>query len=473
MSSIVTVDVGFKELIDPLSQEEFAGLEADILKAGCALVPLMLWNGTLIDGHNRFTICKRHMLPFETKEIPGTAGWTRLDAEIWILLNQLNRRNLSLYSRTQVAEKLALKLTKKGLDNMSAGGGNHGNQYTVKKVAGYQISDNPPNSDTPELMEDSTFSPFDADDDADGSADATEPADRRPVATVMPIRPTPKPAITPVNMLKEAGKAAGVSHDTMHRARVITAKASEDVKAKLRAGETTINKVYKDLVKEEKQQERETRREAIIKSLPARTDRYEIIHCGVADLPTEDASVDCIITDPPYPAEFLPVYVDLAATAERVLKPGGSCFVMIGQSYLPEIVAALAAKLTYQWTIAYMTPGGQATQLWQRKVNTFWKPVLWFVKGEYSGEWLGDVAQSRPNDNDKRFHHWGQSESGMADLVRRFSEPGDVVLDPFVGGGTTGVVAVDLGRRFIGCDVDADCVARTIARLNEEMSDAA
>jgi site-specific DNA-methyltransferase (adenine-specific) len=218
--------------------------------------------------------------------------------------------------------------------------------------------------------------------------------------------------------------------------------------------------------KQQKQANRESENNSIIVSLPTRTDRFNIIQCHVSDIPIDDESIDCIITDPPYPKEFLSVYDDLAKTASRVLKPGGSCFVMIGQSYLPNIINSLSKNLNYQWIFAYMTPGGQATQLWQRKVNTFWKPVLWFVKGEYDGKWMGDVAKSNPNDNDKRFHHWGQSESGMADLINRFSDPGQTILDPFVGGGTTGVVALDLDRRFIGCDIDEKCITQTITRIN-------
>jgi site-specific DNA-methyltransferase (adenine-specific) len=105
-------------------------------------------------------------------------------------------------------------------------------------------------------------------------------------------------------------------------------------------------------------------------------------------------------------------------------------------------------------------------QLWQRNVNTFWKPVLWFVKGEYEGKWLGDVSRSNPNDNDKRFHHWGQSESGMADLVERCSVPGNTILDPFCGGGTTGAVALEMGRYFIGADNDQQQIDTTEARLS-------
>ena len=55
-------------------------------------------------------------------------------------------------------------------------------------------------------------------------------------------------------------------------------------------------------------------------------------------------------------------------------------------------------------------------QVFPRKVNTFWKPLLWFTKGDYTREWIGDVCKSQTNDNDKRFHQWGQSLSGMADV---------------------------------------------------------
>ncbi len=181
----------------------------------------------------------------------------------------------------------------------------------------------------------------------------------------------------------------------------------------------------------------------------------------------EPNSIDVILTDPPYEREFLPVYEDLAKLAAHALKPGGSLVVMVGQSYLPDVVELMAPHMRYHWTLCYLTPGGQAVQLWQRNVNTFWKPVLWYVKGEYNGKWLGDVARSNVNDNDKRFHHWGQSESGMADLFDRVANQGDVILDPFLGGGTTGVVAVSLGHEFIGADIDPTIVETARQRIQE------
>lgn len=180
------------------------------------------------------------------------------------------------------------------------------------------------------------------------------------------------------------------------------------------------------------------------------------------DIP--DGSIDAIITDPPYPAEFLHLFAPMAKIAARTLKPGGSLLVMCGQSYLPEIIGALNDHLTYQWTFAYMTPGA-ATTIYQRHVNCSWKPVLWFVKGEYKGRWIQDVLQSKERDKD--FHEWGQSESGTAAMVEAVTEPSDIVFDPFVGGGTTAVVAAKLKRRFIGAEIDPEVAQLAQARIHE------
>ncbi|MEO5330364.1 MAG: ParB N-terminal domain-containing protein [Magnetococcus sp. THC-1_WYH] len=220
--------------------------------------------------------------------------------------------------------------------------------------------------------------------------------------------------------------------------------------------------------KETARTERKTEIERATVSVPPVSDRYRLINGNCADALTMEAgSIDWIITDPPYPKEFLPSFDTLGRVAAHILKPGGALISMVGQFHLPEIVRSLEKYLAYHWTIAYLTPGGQAPQIFPRRVNTFWKPVLCFVKGEYAGPWVGDVVRSDTNDNDKNHHNWGQSESGMADLMRRFVKPGETVLDPFMGGGTTGVVALKMGCRFVGYDVDADAVNTTLFRVME------
>lgn len=176
----------------------------------------------------------------------------------------------------------------------------------------------------------------------------------------------------------------------------------------------------------------------------------------------KDESIDLIVTDPPYPEQYLGLYDALGALGARVLKPGGSLLAMSGQSFLPSVVEQLGRHLAYRWTLAYMLPGG-TTQLWERKVLCRWKPVLWYVKGEYKGEWVDDVCTSPRQD--KANHHWGQSEAGMVDIIRRFS--GNLILDPMCGAGTTGVAALALGRQFIGIDCDPEALKVAASRLAE------
>jgi N6-adenosine-specific RNA methylase IME4 len=85
------IDPEFKALIPPLAPEEYAQLESNIIAEGCR-DPLVVWDGVLVDGHNRYEICTKHDIGFETvaKEFKD-----RDEAMDWMDANQLGRRNLS------------------------------------------------------------------------------------------------------------------------------------------------------------------------------------------------------------------------------------------------------------------------------------------------------------------------------------------------------------------------------------------
>lgn len=91
----VTILPELRDFIPPLGQEEFAQLEANILAEGCR-EPLLLWTNSegkhiLIDGHNRYRICQKHGLRFET----ASKSFVDLSAvKSWMIDNQLGRRNL-------------------------------------------------------------------------------------------------------------------------------------------------------------------------------------------------------------------------------------------------------------------------------------------------------------------------------------------------------------------------------------------
>lgn len=108
------IDEEFKKLIPPLSKEEFKILEDNILKDGC-IDPICTWNDIIIDGHNRYKICKKHNVVFEIHEISFTQ---REEVKNWICSNQLGRRNISeetkkyLIGKRYEMEKSLLKNSK-------------------------------------------------------------------------------------------------------------------------------------------------------------------------------------------------------------------------------------------------------------------------------------------------------------------------------------------------------------------------
>ena len=91
----------FKDLIPPLTPEEYGQLEQNILSQGCR-DPIALWRGKIIDGHNRYEICTKHGIAFETVKLRFPS---RDAVKLWILDNQLGRRNLSDAMRIKLAAR--------------------------------------------------------------------------------------------------------------------------------------------------------------------------------------------------------------------------------------------------------------------------------------------------------------------------------------------------------------------------------
>src|SRR3990167_7087184 len=192
--------------------------------------------------------------------------------------------------------------------------------------------------------------------------------------------------------------AIGVSRGTYERARAVLAapEVAPAVKERLLAGRISIAGAYKDLQRTRRQAATTTAAEEL-RELPESI-RMEMMR--MQDLLPTLSNLDAIITDPPYGREFVPLYADLARCAARALGPNGRLAVMCGQSYLPEGLASMCEHLPYRWTMAYLTPGGQTAQLWDRKINTFWKPVLLF--GLAGGRWSAGVVRSDAKANGKR-----------------------------------------------------------------------
>ena len=96
----IVVNEELKAYIDPLTPEEHEALERSILTEGCRDA-LVLWGDVLVDGHNRYAICQKHGLPFQT--VQNTRFQSIEDVHLWMIDQHLGRRSISDFVRGVLA----------------------------------------------------------------------------------------------------------------------------------------------------------------------------------------------------------------------------------------------------------------------------------------------------------------------------------------------------------------------------------
>jgi site-specific DNA-methyltransferase (adenine-specific) len=223
---------------------------------------------------------------------------------------------------------------------------------------------------------------------------------------------------------------------------------------------------------------------------------------AMASLP--DASVDLVIADPPYNlgkdfgnnldekawADYLAFTRAWLAEAVRLLTPTGSLYAFMGVRFVGQLQRLLEAEfhLNFNGWITWHYTQGMGRK---RGFSPRHEDILYFTRGPDFTFNLDDVrvpqkyyrrrnnmTGANPGDvwqfshvhycSAERMPHPTQKPEALIErIVRASSNAGDLVLDPFVGSGTTVRVAAVLGRRSIGIDVNADYIAMAGARLAE------
>jgi ParB family chromosome partitioning protein len=117
----VRIDAEFAALIPPLTEDEQRQLEANLLADGCR-DPLVVWQeqGVLLDGHNRYRICQEHRIAFDVRKV---ALPHRSAAKVWVIRNQLGRRNLTP-DQASYLRGLEYEATKRAAHRPAKGGQN-------------------------------------------------------------------------------------------------------------------------------------------------------------------------------------------------------------------------------------------------------------------------------------------------------------------------------------------------------------
>ena len=189
----IVVNEELKAYIDPLTPEEYEALERSILTEGCRDA-LVLWGDVLVDGHNRYGICQKHDLPFQT--VQNTRFKTLADVHLWMIDQHLGRRSISDYLRGVLA------LRKKDIVD----------EQRARALADTSSSDDAPfDVDTPTT---------------ESSADNNTPA-------------LPPPA--PLNSRESIAKAARLSSSQVVMIEKIQKQAAPELVAAVKSGVISIN----------------------------------------------------------------------------------------------------------------------------------------------------------------------------------------------------------------------------------------
>lgn len=424
----ITIDAEFAALIPLLNPEERRQLEDNIVEHGGARDPLVVWASKgalmLLDGHNRFEICTRLELPFDIHEMRFS---TREEAADWMDRNQLGRRNLHPDAFTLILGRRYNRAKKQGeRTDITSGQSDH--KSTTAERLGKEHG-------------------------------VTEKTVRRAgkfaeaVAKVKKIDPLIEEKLTSG---KAPGRAAVVKAALLHdkypdRAKQILEK------------EKTLAEVTRDEKKAEKER---VKQEAVEKLSESRAESFGITHCSLTEWNAPQCQL--VFTDPPYHDKHVERFRELGKFAMAHLEAGRFLCTYTGKLRLPSCVnALLEAGLEWVWIFSVYHPFSKEKHLGGiYNIAENWRPVLVFRKPgpTWTPAFQQDVVRG---ERSKSHHDWSQDEQTPEQLIQSYTAPGETVLDPFCGGGTTPFVAKRVGRKCFACDIDITAVAMATERLND------
>jgi hypothetical protein len=412
------------QVLPPLSDDEFASLKADIAAQG-VLVPVVFDAETreVIEGHHRLRAWTE--LRAEGAKVPDYPKQTLRfksdeDRLAFVVAANLFRRHLTREQRADVVARLRAE---------------GWSLRRIGEVVG--VDDKTVRNDLTEIAEKSAI---DLPERVERKGGGTYPA-RRPPATIFSQtdRDADRAARALMALDDNASGLIGLS------------------RAEERARMANLERMRADAAQGPSQHTG--------KAWELRTGDFREV---LADL--ADGSVDAVVTDPPYNNDGVPLYEPLGVLAARVLKAGRLAVVYAGHLQLDREMALLQrGGLTYMWHGANVLRG-RHTRIRTRMVFGQHRSVLLYSAGPYRPRgWLNDVAwaEGRGGPEERPLHPWQQALEPVRHWVRQVSQPGELIVDPFLGSGTTAVAAVMEGRRFLGCDIDPGCVGTTRRRLVE------
>jgi 16S rRNA G966 N2-methylase RsmD len=428
----IKINSEYSNLVNPLSDLEYEALKNSIKENGLHYPIIVNSKGEILDGHHRYDICiKLGIIPMLKSEIKY---FVDINAEKKFVIEiNLKRRQLNDYQKAELAYKLE---------------GIYKEQARLRQLLKLKnVKDKLPSS------------LWSNDHNENNVKNHTINGKEENKGRVIDI----------------ISKNNDLSPKTYQRAKTIIENGSEEVKEKLRVNKTTISKEYEKIRRDRKRQE-------LLSQLNIQSDKNKMENNGckiflgdLIDRSTKeiaDSSIDLIFTDPPYGKEYLNLYQELAKVAIRILKPGGNLVFFVGHIILDEVFNIFHnhnSDLKYWWTFA-VKHSGRHQKIYPRYVFVEWKPLLWYVKGDQLNDLvisntIGDYIESTAPS--KVMHPWEQSMVEAEHIIKNLTLENQMVLDPMMGTGTTGIAALNLNRKFIGIEEDKEIFEIAKARITK------
>lgn len=386
----------YKDLLPPLKTSERKALAADIKLNGVIHPVVIDEDDNILDGHHRYEIDRNA----PTRVV---SGLSEDEKQAYTIRANLARRNLSPEQGREVAKKQ--KAIAKRLREATP-------PWSQKRIAtllgvGQQtVSDWFSNT-------------------GDGNAKSKPKVDARVKL--------PKPA------KEEAVR------------RVLAGEEQKQVAADFGVSPATISQAVKKADEIHSRDDDKARKTAHLKS-----SKFDVRRGDFRQVLADVQGVSLVLTDPPYPKEFLPLWEDLGKWAQSALADDGLLVAYSGQMFLPQVLELLGKHLDFWWCGAVIHKGsGNLSPLGHpvRKVVNKWKPLVMFMKRGGVGfqRDFSDLVDGAGKQ--KTEHNWQQHEAEAASLVRAFTKEGELVVDPFAGSGGFCRAAHDLGRIAIGAEI--------------------
>lgn len=202
----------------------------------------------------------------------------------------------------------------------------------------------------------------------------------------------------------------------------------------------------------------------------------------------EDSSVDCVITDPPYTGYVHKnsksnrsgngiSEIDFDSFNDEQLRIAFDEFGRVTRRW---VVSTLAFEHSYSFQenapvglrlmrIGVWVKNNPMPQISADRPGHGWESIAYLHKADVKSEWNGGGSHGNYVSNlaTPTGHPTPKPVKMFSSFVERFTNPGDLILDPFTGGGTTLLAARNLGRKAIGCELDEKYCEITAQRLSQ------